>query len=210
MFHTCIFVDPESDGWLRKDFCEDAWNELKPHEQADPEPFSYWRSKFEVPVQVEETNRRMDQDDAETLLRQMMDEDDERTDKARYILVVMLERKKLLMQVGEKQVEDRRLLIYEHTKSGEVFIVTDPGIHLDEVAAVQQEVVTLLDDMAKRQHEDEFEDEDEEPAAAETESNDAEADSNEAEAEDSNQPDAEADSGETEEQKAEEAAPEAA
>lgn len=160
MFHACIFVDPDSDGWLRKDFCEDSWNELKPHEQTDLEPFSYWRSKFEVPVQIEETNRRMDQDDAETLLRQMMDEDDPRTDKARYILVVMLERKKLLKQVGEKQVEERRLLIYEHTKSGEVYIVTDPQIRLEEVAEVQEEVVGLLDDLANRPNELDLDDDD--------------------------------------------------
>ena len=104
-----------------------------------------------------ETSRKMDKDNAELLLQQLMDEDDPRTDKARYILVVMLERKKLLKQVGEKKVEERRLLIYEHTKSGEVFIVTDPEIRLEEVEQVQLEVVGLLDEMAEREAESEAE-----------------------------------------------------
>ena len=167
-FHTCIVADPESDGYLRKDYSEAAWEELKPHEQ-DPEPFSYWRSTFEVPVPAApDQARKMDKDDAEVLLHQLMEADDPRTDKTRYILIVMLERKKLLKQVGEKQVEDRRLLIYEHTKTGEVFIVTDPQIRLDEVQVVQEEVVGLLDEMAAAGtgEEDEFEPRDEDEGEA--------------------------------------------
>lgn len=174
-FYTCITADPESDGYLRNDYCEAAWEELKPHE-VDPEPFSYWRSTFEFPEPVEvDPSKQMDKDNAELLLQQLMDADDPRTDKARYVLVVMLERKKLLKQVGEKQVEERRLLIYEHTKSGEVFIVTDPQIKLEEVPAVQEEVVSLLDDMA--QAESEVDDENEEEDESDQTESDEEAES---------------------------------
>lgn len=165
-FYTCIFVDPESDGYLRKDFSNSAWDELG--KTLDPQPFSHWRSKFERPEAAPKAgvSRAMDKDSAETLLQQMMEDDDPATDKARYILIVMLERKKLLKQVGEKQVDDRRLLIYEHVKSGEVFIATDPQIRLEEIAAVQEEVVGLLDRMAdEARAEDEGEDEEVEPEA---------------------------------------------
>jgi hypothetical protein len=36
------------------------------------------------------------------------------------------------------------LLLYEHRKSGEVFIVRDPELRLDEIESVQEEVATLL------------------------------------------------------------------
>jgi hypothetical protein len=35
-------------------------------------------------------------------------------------------------------------LIYEHVRSGDVFIVPDPKLRLDEIEAVQNEVATLL------------------------------------------------------------------
>jgi hypothetical protein len=61
-----------------------------------------------------------------------------------YVLAVMLERKKVLKQVRTEQSENGRLLIYEHSESGDVFIVSDPQLRLDEVESVQDEVGALL------------------------------------------------------------------
>jgi hypothetical protein len=56
----------------------------------------------------------------------------------------MLERRKLLRPTDTRQVGERKLLIYEHARSGEVFIVADPGLSLAEVDRVRSEVAELL------------------------------------------------------------------
>jgi hypothetical protein len=64
---------------------------------------------------------------------------------ARYLLAVMLERKRILKEVEVKRAEDGALTrIYEHGKSGEVFVVPDPQLRLDEIEQVQDEVAALL------------------------------------------------------------------
>ena len=37
-----------------------------------------------------------------------------------------------------------KVLIYEHAKTGDVFVVPDPQLHLDELEPVQNEVASLL------------------------------------------------------------------
>ena len=57
----------------------------------------------------------------------------------------MLERKRLLKQVKtESQDEGRRVLIYEQSTTGDVFVVPDPQLRLDELEAVQNEIAELL------------------------------------------------------------------
>ena len=61
-----------------------------------------------------------------------------------YVLAVMLERKRVLKQIKADQTEDRPVLIYEHAKTGDVFIVPDVRLRLDEIEHVQYEVSQLL------------------------------------------------------------------
>jgi hypothetical protein len=57
----------------------------------------------------------------------------------------MLERKRVLKQVKAEQTEDRPVLVYEHAKTGDVFIVPEARLRLDELEHVQQEVSQLLE-----------------------------------------------------------------
>jgi hypothetical protein len=50
----------------------------------------------------------------------------------------------VLKQVKTENAEKGRLLIYEHGVTGDVFIVPDPGLRLDELESVQNEVAQLL------------------------------------------------------------------
>ena len=46
---------------------------------------------------------------------------------------------------AEKQGEGGRLTrIYEHAKTGEVFVIPDPGLRLDQLGDVQSEVAAML------------------------------------------------------------------
>ncbi|HEX2747857.1 MAG TPA: hypothetical protein VHM91_07665, partial [Verrucomicrobiales bacterium] len=81
---------------------------------------------------------------AEGLLRRLIEEDAPGTENTRYILAIMLERKKMLKHTATRETEDANFLIYEHPKSGEVYIIRDPELRLDQVEAVQREVSLLL------------------------------------------------------------------
>ena len=64
---------------------------------------------------------------------------------ARYILALMLERKRLLREIEVKRDDDGSLTrIYEHVKTGEVFVIPDPELKLDQVEQVQMQVAGLL------------------------------------------------------------------
>ncbi|MGB6222327.1 hypothetical protein [Haloferula sp.] len=138
---TALFPDPESSGYLRKDFKTDAWNARS---EAEETPFSFWRSTY-VPTETHEKVDPMAKEDPETLLRRLIEEDEEHTENVRYILAVMLERKKLLRETDSQRTPSGILRIYEHRKEGDVFIVRDPDIPLAEVETVQEEVFALLE-----------------------------------------------------------------
>lgn len=137
---TAIFPDPESSGYLRKDFAEEAWND-RPAE--DEKPFSNWHTKFRQ-TPLDETVPAVTKQTAEDLLHSLVEEDQEHTENTRYILAVMLERQKLLRETDTQPTAGGTLRIYEHRKTGEVYIVKDPNIPLDQVEKIQEEVIELL------------------------------------------------------------------
>lgn len=146
-FYTCIFDDPESDGFIRRDYAVESWEKVR--DEIDPKPFSFWKSTYKAPAK-EEDEKKIDENSIEGMLRRFTEEDDPKTENARYILALMLERKKKLIPTDVQETESRRLLFYEHEDSGEVFIVGDPGLKLDEIEAVQIEVAGLLADEENR------------------------------------------------------------
>ncbi|MCP5535260.1 MAG: hypothetical protein H7A51_03385 [Akkermansiaceae bacterium] len=139
-FYTAIFPDPESSGYIRKDFSKGAWESRGEDGET---PFSFWGSIYRAPVKEEEVE--VTDESPEDLLRRLIEEDEEHTENARYILAVMLERKKLLVEADSQPVGDGIIRIYEHRKTGDVFIVKDPNIPLSEVDKVQEEVTMLLE-----------------------------------------------------------------
>jgi len=139
-FCTAIFPDPESSGYLRKDFSADAWDQRS---EDDAVPFSFWQSIYRAPVKEEQVE--ITEESPEDLLRRLIEEDEEHTENVRYILAIMLERKKQLVEVDSQPTAIGIIRIYEHRKSGDVFIVKDPNIPLSEVEKVQDEVAILLE-----------------------------------------------------------------
>jgi hypothetical protein len=138
-FYTVLY--DEKTGFRREDLSEKAWQERTSRRGA--EPFSFWRAKFEVPPPT--VANALKKETAEELLRRYMAEETAQHGNARYILALMLERKRLLKQIDTKMTEQgERALIYEHTKSGEVFLIPDPQLRLDQMADVQAQVAELL------------------------------------------------------------------
>ncbi|HEV7866348.1 MAG TPA: hypothetical protein VGO90_01600 [Chthoniobacteraceae bacterium] len=135
-FYTLLFHDKA--GFRREDLSEEAWKARNENIQ----PFSMWRAKFETPAPA--PPETLGRQTAEDLLRRYMDEPSPQHAAARYLLAAMLERKKLLREIETRRVDDTVMRVFEHTKTGEVFVVPDPQLRLDQIEAVQQEVAALL------------------------------------------------------------------
>lgn len=138
---TALFPDPESSGYLRRDYCADGW---KTHQESGDKPFSFWRTTYTA-VQSQEAANAAEKLSAEEILQRLVEEDEDHTENARFILAVMLERQKLLRETDSQRTPTGILRVYEHRKTGEVFIVKDPDIPLNQVEAVQNEVFILLE-----------------------------------------------------------------
>lgn len=137
LFYTLLFR--EAEGFRREDLCVEAWEARNENIQ----PFSFWKSRYEPPPPPKA--EALKKDDAEGLLREMISQDLPGTKNARYVLALMLERKKVLRPV---ESSDPALLVYEHAESGEVFALENPGLKLEQIPEVQKEVAALLDGSA--------------------------------------------------------------
>jgi hypothetical protein len=121
----------------RKDFCEQAWADRNDNVR----PLCVWQTVFVPAAQSPETLKK---EDAEGLLRRLIAENDPAQCNARYILALMLERKRLIRQIDRQNVDGKLKLIYEHMASGETWILDDPQLKLDQLEPVQREVGALL------------------------------------------------------------------
>jgi hypothetical protein len=138
---TALFPDPESSGYVRRDFALDAWNE-RPAEAE--KPFSFWKTTFSAPSGNQNPDP-VEKLSPEEILVRLVQEDEDHTENTRYILAVMLERQKLLRETDSQRTPNGILRVYEHRKTGEVYLIRDPDIPLSEVEAVQNEVFLLLE-----------------------------------------------------------------
>jgi hypothetical protein len=124
--------------YVRIDLNAEAWQARN----DNIEPLSAWQADFvPAPPPAPETLKK---DDAEGLLRRLVAGNEPGTRNARYILALMLERKKVLRQVERQKNEENSILVYEHLPSGEVWLIEDPGLKLGELKSVQDEVAHLL------------------------------------------------------------------
>lgn len=134
-FYTLLFQD--ADGFRREDLSEEAWR----NRNENIRPFSFWKSRYE-PAQPAPAEP-LAKETAEQLLRRLLSSEDAPRN-ACYVLAAMLERKRILKQIKSEPSGNGRVLIYEHGASGDVFIVPDPQLRLDELESVQNEVAQLL------------------------------------------------------------------
>ena len=134
-YHTALSLTAE--GYRRRDLCAACWSGTE-HASA----VSYWQGTFQVPLPPKpETLKK---EDAESLLRKFIDSKDPGHANARYILAIMLERKRTLKHRDTTEQDGQKILIYEHARTGETFLVPDPRLRLDQLEAVQTEVSALL------------------------------------------------------------------
>ena len=132
-----------SGGYERLDCHPECWKAAP----RDWEPFSMWDGVYVAPVR-EERKEPVKKEDAGELLRQLVTLDDPAMKNVVYVLAVMLERSKILVERDAKEVGDGAVKeirrVYEDRKQGDTFVILDPRLRLENLAEVQRQVVSLL------------------------------------------------------------------
>ena len=128
------------EGYQRGDFCIGCWV----GKEAELQPYSAWKGTFIVPPEKADDDP-LKKETAESLLRRLIEDESDENAPVIFILVVMLERKKTLVEKDVKIDEDGTVhRVYEHRQSGETFIILDPQLKLDKLQEVQIRVADML------------------------------------------------------------------
>lgn len=127
-----------AEGFERQDISEAKWAEAPRDAMV-----SFWRTTYQAPPPP--AQEPLKKETVETLLRQYMSREDYSRINVVYILAVMLERKRVLIERDVQRKDDgAKLRIYEHKQTGEIFTIPDPELRLDQLGDVQKEVNELL------------------------------------------------------------------
>ncbi len=136
-YYTALSFGEE--GYERSDHCQACWKKIPAKESY----ISYWQGSFSPPA--EKPVDPLQKENAETFLRQCIEENDPSKVNVVYILAIMLERKKVLI---EKDIEERKdgtkIRIYQHRETEETFLILDPQLRLADLEPIQEEVVITL------------------------------------------------------------------
>ena len=128
------------EGYERFDCHPECWKAT----EKDWTPFSQWDGVYLAP-RKETREEPLKKEDAGELLRQLITLYDPAMKNVVYVLAVMLERSKILVERDAKGLEDGTIRrVYEDRKNGDTFVILDPRLRLENLGEVQSQVVALL------------------------------------------------------------------
>ncbi len=141
-YHTVLFE--VRSGFDRQDVCPNCWEQQYRHGATDKKGFiSHWQGQFLLPPP--RPPEPIHRDNAEALLRRLIERNNPAWQPAAFILAVMLERKRVLKTREQIRHAGGRTLVYELPATGELFTVPDPVLRLDQLEQVQRDVAHLLE-----------------------------------------------------------------
>jgi hypothetical protein len=128
---------------VREDICVACWEKTNSAPVAESRRLiSSWQGVYHAPPAVPQ--EAIQKENAETLLRKLIEANDPKHGPACFILAVMLERKRLLKVKEQIRRQGARVFVYEHAKTGDLFTITDPNLQLNQLQEVQRDVGDLL------------------------------------------------------------------
>ncbi len=138
--HTILIVTGEE--YERKDHCARCW---KAAGEDKGRGAAYWQSIFRrLTAPPEEEKIRGDV--IERLLKRYLDSEEESHLNLCYILALLEERKKVFsLREKVRDEQGRTVIVYEHSASGETYLIRDPHLTLSQVEAVQDQVKELIE-----------------------------------------------------------------
>lgn len=134
-YYSALRESPQ--GFVRQDYCVEAW-------AGPPEGvIGFWRSK--VP-EASATKRTQIVDDSVVLefFHRLDGEQEAYKINFRYILALLLMRRKVLKLAGTERQDDREILILRSPSSGKQHRVVNPNLAEDQLVALQAEVERVL------------------------------------------------------------------
>ena len=140
-YHTVLAY--ENNEYVRQDICTTCWAQEGDGALSRKGFISTWQGTYEAPPPA--PPEAIQKDNAEGLLRKLVETGEARWREASYILAVMLERKRVLKVKEQIKDADSRVFVYEMSQSGDVFTIPDPNLKMEELEQVQIEVATLLE-----------------------------------------------------------------
>lgn len=140
IYHTLLF--DASPDLRRSDVCESCWQKQAAASENPKDLISRWQGNYIAPTPAVDAIQK---ETAETLLKKLIEQNDPRYIPAGFILAVMLERKRILKVKEQIILNGKRTFIYEQAKTGDVFTITDPDLHLNQLEQVQHDVAHLLE-----------------------------------------------------------------
>lgn len=143
MGHTLLVQTDE--GYIRKDLCTQCFKQ-KAQNNAGVMSAAW---SFTVPKESNRNLRKeapVKKETAIQLLRKLIARENAADVEAIYILAILLERNKQFIERSvHRQANGTTTRIYEFKPTGEVFPIEAPDLRIDNLAAVQQRVIDLLE-----------------------------------------------------------------
>lgn len=129
----------EANDYDRRDYCPTCWPEVDKNIAL-----SRWRGSFRK--SIEQAAEPIRKDYAEGLLRELLQEQLPGNRNAIYILALLLERKRVLVEREIISTPPNDIVrIYEHKKSNEIFLIPEPALpEAQKVDKIQKEVTAIF------------------------------------------------------------------
>ncbi|MDP3980685.1 MAG: hypothetical protein Q8Q33_04645 [Chlamydiota bacterium] len=139
----CLLILPETldADIIRRDFCVSCWSQFP----SDNGQYLFWRGKVKID-EVPEKPKPVKDELVAPVLKSLLSSDNVLHRKSCYVLLVMLERKKIMFHRDTFQQNEKYYLVYENIRTGESIVIEDPQIHLSDIEKLQQEVKPVLDE----------------------------------------------------------------
>jgi hypothetical protein len=126
----------------RRDYCPPCWEA----DDDETEAFSFW--KTHVPTQEEQRKLLVDDDVLVSFFLRLADEQQEQQPQHkrnfRYILALVLMRKKILRFVDIAREDDAEFLVLRYPREDREFRVRDPGLTEEEADTVKDDLSQIL------------------------------------------------------------------
>lgn len=133
--YYAALVETES-GFDRIDYSSEYWQEHK------PEVFCYWKSR--VPVKEEKTRLLVDNDILQNVFVRLEGETDARKINFRFVLCLILMRKKILRYETSELVDGQEVWKMKQVKNPNLVDVINPHLDDEKIKEVSQELGPIL------------------------------------------------------------------
>jgi hypothetical protein len=136
VFYSVVF--DENGSLVRKDFSEKAWT------GPPAGSFGFWKTKAQPSTAKKSVNKGMDDELVLECFHRLEGQNDPNKVSFRYVLALLLMRKKRLRLEDTRKEQGRETMILRCLRTGNRVDVADPGLSDAQLESVQEDVFRVL------------------------------------------------------------------